>query len=173
MKKQILITIAIIIALILLDQVSKLLILNHYGGREVLELCYETASYCSTDKIMVIPGLISFTFHFNEGGAWGLLFGQMFVFYGITLASFFLFYVMLKDINFKTKKIYTSAVLLMIPGAIGNFIDRLFFQKVTDFIHFEFISFPIFNFADIFLVVGVSLFALDVILEDVLKWNKK
>lgn len=172
MKKQLIISFAIIIALILVDQLSKLAILNYYGGRTQLELCYETSQFCNIQSFTVIPYLVSFTFHFNEGGAWGLLFGQMTFFYIITLAAFVLFYFLLKDINFKTKKFYTAAVLLMIGGGIGNFIDRLVHQKVTDFIRFDFISFPIFNFADIFLVVGVALFAIDVLFEDILKWKK-
>ncbi len=172
MKKQIIISAIIIVFLILVDQGSKLLILNYYGGREHLELCYDTSLACGVESFTVIPFLISFTFHFNEGGAWGLLFGQMNIFYLITIFAFVLFYFMLKDINLKTKKFYTYGVLLMISGGVGNFIDRLFFQRVTDFIRFDFIQFPIFNFADIFLVVGVILFAIDVLLEDILKWNK-
>ena len=172
MKKQLIISAVIILALILVDQISKTAILNYYGGREHLEICYETHTSCGIESFTVIPYLISFTFHFNEGGAWGLLFGQMTIFYFITAAAFVLFYFLLKDINFQTKKFYTYAVLLMIGGGIGNFIDRLVHQKVTDFIRFDFISFPIFNFADVFLVVGVILFAIDVLLEDVLKWTK-
>lgn len=173
MKKQMIISISIILGLILLDQVSKLMILNHYGGRDILEVCHDTATYCATPAIKIIPGLISFTFNFNEGGAWGLLFGQMMIFYVITLGSFVLFYFLLKDINLQTKKLYTYGVLLMIAGAIGNFIDRLFHQRVTDFIRFDFIDFPIFNIADICLVVGVTMFAIDILLEDVLKWKKQ
>ena len=172
MKKQLIITFSIILGLILLDQVSKLIILNHYGGRDALTACYEAGFSCGIQSITIIPGLLSFTFHFNEGGAWGLLFGEMFIFYLITLGSFVLFYFLLKDINYKTKKLYTSGVILMIAGAIGNFIDRLAFQKVTDFIRFDFIQFPIFNIADICLVIGVILFSADILLEDVLKWKK-
>lgn len=172
MKKQLIISIGIIILLILIDQISKLMMLNYYGGREFLEACYDNNTACNINSFTVIPYILSFTFHFNEGGAWGLLFGQMTFFYIITLAAFVLFYVLLKDINFKTKKFYTYGVLLMISGGVGNFIDRLFFQRVTDFIRFDFIQFPIFNFADICLVVGVILFALDVLLEDVFKWKK-
>lgn len=172
MKKQWIITISFILGFILLDQVSKLIILNHYGGRELLTTCYETSQVCSIDSITIIPKLLSFTFHFNEGGAWGLLFGEMFIFYIITLGSFVLFYFLLKDINFKTKKLYTYGVLLLIAGAIGNFIDRLLFQKVTDFIRFDFISFPIFNIADICLVIGVIMFSIDILFEDVFKWKQ-
>lgn len=171
MKKQLIISAIIILALILVDQLSKTAMLNYYGGREHLEICYETRTSCNVQSFTVLPYLVSFTFHFNEGGAWGLLFGQMTFFYIITAAAFVLFYFLIKDIDFKEKKFYTYGVLLMISGGIGNFIDRLVHQKVTDFIRFDFIDFPIFNFADIFLVVGVILFAIDILLEDVLKWK--
>ena len=78
----------------------------------------------------------------------------------------------MKDVNWKTKKWYTTAVVLMIAGGIGNFIDRLLFQKVTDFIELEFMQFAIFNFADMCLVVGVILFGIDLVLEEVYGKNK-
>ncbi len=169
MKKHLLIAFAIIVGLIVLDQVTKLLILNYYGGREVLTNCYETADvFCQIDSITIIPGVLSFTFTFNEGGAWGLLFGEMGIFFGITILAFGLFYFLLKDIDLKTKKFYSYAVILMIAGGVGNFIDRLLYHKVTDFIRADFIDFPVFNVADICLVVGVILFAIDVFWEDII-----
>ncbi len=45
------------------------------------------------------------------------------------------------------------SALLVLAGAIGNGIDRLFVGYVVDMIELEFISFPVFNIADIFVTV--------------------
>jgi signal peptidase II len=55
-------------------------------------------------------------------------------------------------------KTYTIGFGLIIAGAIGNFIDRIMLGYVRDFIMFDFWhSFPIFNFADCCIVIGVVL----------------
>ncbi len=51
----------------------------------------------------------------------------------------------------KKWEIYSSA--LIAGGAIGNFIERVLYQKVTDFIAIW--NFPVFNMADTFLFLGV------------------
>ena len=78
--------------------------------------------------------------------------------------------IFLKDVNFQTKKLYSIAVILLIAGAIGNFIDRMVYKEVIDFIDFIIFGydFPIFNIADICLVIGMIMFGIDVLLEDVL-----
>ena len=47
--------------------------------------------------------------------------------------------------------------ILVISGAIGNFIDRAFRHYVVDFIYFEPIDFPIFNVADMYVVIAAAL----------------
>ena len=44
---------------------------------------------------------------------------------------------------------------LLIAGGLGNFLDRLFRLHVIDFIYLKIINFPVFNFADICVVIGV------------------
>ena len=67
---------------------------------------------------------------------------------------FVVFYLYAMKKNYRWLK---YALTFVIGGTIGNFIDRLAFNGVTDFLGFIFGSyyFPIFNFADTFLVVGV------------------
>ena len=54
--------------------------------------------------------------------------------------------------------LYTAAIVF--AGAMGNFIDRVFRGYVVDFIYFSLIDFPVFNVADIYVTVGVALFAI-------------
>lgn len=54
-------------------------------------------------------------------------------------------------------KTYSIGMGLVLAGAVGNLIDRVFFGYVRDFIKLEFIDFPIFNFADICLTIGAIL----------------
>lgn len=124
----------------------------------------------SDGRIEVIKGFFSFTLSYNDGAAWGILSGSMIVFYVITIAAFGVFYMMIKDVDFKNKTFYSIAVTLLIAGAIGNFIDRLVYKEVIDFLDFIIFGydFPIFNVADICLVVGMIMFAIDVLREDVL-----
>ncbi|MPN31870.1 Lipoprotein signal peptidase [bioreactor metagenome] len=44
----------------------------------------------------------------------------------------------------------------ILAGALGNFIDRMRIGYVVDMLRFDFINFPIFNLADVFLTLGVS-----------------
>lgn len=160
MKKHIIIIIAVILSLVAIDQITKILIVNQ------LEI---------GEDIVVIENFFTITSHRNDGAAWGILGGNMIFFYMITIVAIGLFYYLLKDINFETQKLYASGIVLMISGGIGNFIDRILFQEVVDFIDidlFSYTTFPIFNIADICLVVGMIIFVLDVILEEVFKWKQ-
>ena len=56
---------------------------------------------------------------------------------------------------FIKKKINRIITALLIAGTIGNLIDRILYGGVRDFINIQIFNFPIFNFADIMLSVGV------------------
>ena len=69
-----------------------------------------------------------------------------------------------------SKKVYPSiffksAVGILLGGTIGNLIDRLVFKGVRDFIYFKSINFAIFNFADIFINVGVYMIIIYLIID--------
>lgn len=110
------------------------------------------------EQITVIENFFYFTSHRNSGAAWGILQGRMYFFYVITV-------IVVAGIVYYMQKYGKDSVILAISlslvlgGAVGNFIDRLFRKEVVDF--FDFILFgydyPIFNIADSALVVGVIL----------------
>ncbi|WP_445659502.1 signal peptidase II [Aeribacillus sp. FSL M8-0254] len=110
------------------------------------------------ESIEIINGFLYITSHRNKGAAWGILQNQMVFFYVVTII------VVVAIIYYMQKYAKQNAMLgvalsLMLGGAIGNFIDRLFRKEVVDFIHTYIFgyNFPIFNIADSSLTIGVIL----------------
>lgn len=141
---------------VLLDQVTK-----HYFK----------ASYTGVDTVF-IRGLIEFSYAENTGMSFGLLKGQTFLFMIITLFALGLFGYLFLDIEFKTKKVYSIAIVLLIAGTLGNAIDRVFLRYVIDFMHFPFLDGPLSllnipnfynNFADMYLSIALVLIFIDTI----------
>lgn len=141
-KKDLVIVFAIIVGAFLIDFVTKVI---------VLEKMTEGKS------IPIIGDFFQLTFAKNTGAAWSMFSGKMSFLVLMTLLSLAVFCYFLKDVDFKKNIMYSLSISLMIGGTLGNFYDRLFRGYVVDFIHFNFFGydFPIFNFADIFLVSGV------------------
>ena len=87
-------------------------------------------------------------------------------FYVITLVALcFLLYLLFTSNN--ESKFYILSILMMIAGTLGNFYDRIVYQYVIDFLDFIIIGydFPVFNFADICLTVGVGIYLLVYFIE--------
>ncbi|AOH54214.1 signal peptidase II [Peribacillus muralis] len=119
------------------------------------------------ESIEIIENLLYITSHRNRGAAWGILQGQMWFFYIITIAVIIgLVYYIQKMA--KQSRLLGVALGLMLGGAIGNFIDRIARQEVVDFVHtyiFSY-SFPVFNVADASLSIGVGLLVIHMLLEE-------
>ena len=130
----------------------------------------------STGKMVTfIPHLIGFELTYNDGAAFSLFGNLPEVPRRILLISFSTIgaIVMIVVLAMKYKKLnwwYKSSLYLMLAGCIGNFIDRVFYEKglVIDFIRFIFWKkFAIFNLADVFLVVGAFLLIIAVVIEEI------
>lgn len=100
----------------------------------------------------LIPGLISLSGARNTGAAFSLLSGQTWLLPLLSgvLTAGILAYI----IKARPRGLPGMGLALMLGGAIGNLIDRVLLGYVIDFIRLDFISFPIFNLADIAVVVG-------------------
>ncbi|CDQ40188.1 MULTISPECIES: signal peptidase II [Virgibacillus] len=126
------------------------------------------------DQITIIDNFFYITSHRNTGAAWGILEGQMTFFYIVT-AIVVIVVIYYMQMYAKESKWLAIALSLVLGGAIGNFIDRLFRQEVVDF--FDFIifgyDFPIFNVADSSLVIGACLIILAMIMDEVKKGKVK
>lgn len=107
-------------------------------------------------SIEVINNFFYITYSKNYGVAWSLLSGKQYI--SIIIAVLVLIY-LLFDIN-KRKKLVFFDILgysLLIGGIIGNLIDRVIYGYVIDYLDFYIFNYnyPIFNFADICIVIGV------------------
>ena len=139
--------------LVILDQAVKMCVAN---------------SIPATDSVKVIPGVIDFVYVKNRGAAFSFLANKA---YGITILSIvsLLFcvgvvaYVIVKK---PKNKIFRASLMLMFAGAFGNAIDRIFRGYVVDFIETTFISFPVFNIADIAITVGALLLIIYILFFD-------
>lgn len=109
-------------------------------------------------SISLIEGVLELKYLENRGIAFGMLQGAVvffIIFYIIIFAAVVYFFIKLPKESYYIP-LYAT-LLLMTGGGIGNFIDRVFRGYVVDFIYFSLIDFPIFNFADIYVVTGCIL----------------
>lgn len=125
------------------------------------------------ESIPIIENIFYLTSHRNPGAAWGILQGQMWFFYMITLivVGIIIYYI---EHYAKTNRLLGISLGLVLGGAIGNLIDRVRFQEVVDFVDVYIFSYdyPIFNVADSSLVVGVILIGIITLFEEVRKDKK-
>ena len=109
------------------------------------------------DSFQVIPYLLNFTYIRNEGIAFGIYFeGAKTIFIILPiLFTVYLFY-LLKNEEFQDK-FSQLALYLIIAGAIGNIIDRVFRGYVVDFIDFHLngMHWYVFNVADSSVTIGL------------------
>ncbi|WP_010270078.1 signal peptidase II [Paenibacillus senegalensis] len=154
----------IAIIVIALDQFTKRLIVNN------MEL---------GDTIPVLGDFFQITSHRNTGAAFGILEGQRWFFIVTTTVVVVAIIIYMTRLLKEKKKFLPFALALLLGGAIGNFIDRLLFGEVVDFLKFRFqfnwfgqwvdYTFAIFNVADAAIVVGVFL----VIAESFISWRRE
>jgi signal peptidase II len=139
------------LAVLVLDQLSKALVVARFAMYEVLP---------------VIPGFFNLTFVTNTGAAFGLLAGeqtlarQLFFVAVAVAALLFLFY---SYRHFRGQgALFAHAIGLIAGGALGNLVDRLRLGAVVDFLDLYIGShhWPAFNVADMAISVGVGLFLL-------------
>lgn len=108
--------------------------------------------------IIVIDKILEFSYLENRGAAFGSMQGKQTFFIIITsILMLFLVYVLYKVPKTKYYHPMIVTVVVLISGALGNFIDRVSNHYVVDFISAVFIDFPIFNVADIYVTCSMIL----------------
>ena len=113
------------------------------------------------NPIVIVKNFFFITYTENSGSAYGFLAGKPWAqtfFKILTLVALVLFVFLYVYSYKKNHLLMTYSVAFIAGGTIGNFIDRVAFGKVVDFMSAEFFGnrlFGVFNFADLFLTAGV------------------
>ena len=109
------------------------------------------------EHIDVIPGVVSLTHIRNAGAAWSMMEGKTWFLVLMPIAVIAAALVYMYRHRSGSKLMMVSLALVM-GGGIGNLIDRVRMHEVIDYIKCELFDFPIFNLADICVVVGAIMF---------------
>jgi len=147
MKNKYIYIISIIILLI--DQISKLIVIN-------------TITYLK--EINIIPNFFSLMYVKNTGGAFSIFNNNVIL---LTIISVICLIFIIRYIIKNNKKLFLEdlSIAFITGGLLGNLIDRIFRSGVIDFFKFKIITydFPIFNIADIFIVIGIFIIMISTI----------
>lgn len=114
----------------------------------------------------VIPGILSLNHIRNFGAAWSLLEGKMWFFTVVTIIAVVVILTLMIKNRSNGNRWFMIGLTLILAGAIGNFIDRVRLGYVIDMFQIDFMNFPIFNVADISLVIGVICVLIYIILDE-------
>ena len=114
------------------------------------------------ESIPVVNNVFHITYVRNPGGAFGLLASRpgFFILANVVIIALLIYiYREMKPIS----RLMAAAVGLLIGGAFGNLYDRILYGTVIDFLDFR--IWPVFNVADIGIVVGAGLLAVFLLWE--------
>ena len=147
--------------LVFVDQWLKKLAVEHLMGKE---------------DIILIKNFIGFSYAENTGAAFSMFSDNTMALSVVTLIL--LVGGILAMLFMKPQgKLVNICAVLIIAGGAGNLIDRFANAFVVDYIKTLFIDFPVFNFADILVVVGCFVLSgyliFDIIKEEIEKKRAK
>ena len=128
-----------------LDRYTKLFILNNFN-----ENTYYLNDYINLDLV------------WNTGIGFGLMSFDNQIFYNLISAIIALVIIFLLFYAIKSKRLEKFSFSIIIGGALGNFYDRISYNAVPDFIdiHYKNFHWFTFNFADIFITIGIIIYLL-------------
>ena len=150
MKNKNILLILLSVNLILVDQLIKFVV----------------CKYLYNSQAIAIKGFLNITYVENTGGAYGIASNNVAIFAIITaiLIALLIGYLMIRRRNINACE--KTSIISIISGGIGNLIDRVFRGFVVDYIDVNpIIKFPMFNFADILIVLGCITLIINLILR--------
>lgn len=141
-------TLIISVAVILLDQITKIWVDKMMPLHHTIE---------------IIPNFVALAYLRNTGAAFGFLAGgysvyRIVFFIGVSIIAIGCIFYLLRLVR-PEKKITLLSLSLILGGALGNMVDRLRLGEVIDFIllHYYDLHWPAFNVADSAITIGVVL----------------
>ena len=142
--------------------------LKHYILGIIIILIDQLSKYLIIDKyISVIPNILEFNYTKNIGGGFGIGNINIVMIFSIIIILGIIAYLIVK------RKNITNFIpfILILSGSIGNLIDRIFRGYVIDFIDVNIFNYPNFNIADMSIVIGVFILLI-LIIKKILKYKK-
>jgi signal peptidase II len=141
-----------------LDQLTKIMVDRHLGY---------------ADRVPIIEGFFYLTHVRNPGAAFGLFAdaegpARLLFFVSVSLVAIAIILSFFRQLA-PGDRLSALALGMILGGATGNLIDRLTRGEVVDFLHFRLwggYSWPDFNLADSFIVVGVAILMLDLLASE-------
>lgn len=111
----------------------------------------------------IIPDFFSISYVKNTGAAFSIFEGYSIIF--IIIAILAIIYIDKKFIKERLNKLQMILFALLVGGILGNLLDRIIYGYVIDFLSFKIGNyyFPIFNIADICIILGVCLLIIDIV----------
>lgn len=142
-----------IIVLVIIDQLIKLIVLNTIAK--------------TGESISIIPNFLQLTYVENFGGAFGIFMTRILLI-GINLLIIFVVIKLLTNKKYDFDNKAKLGFSLILAGGIGNLIDRIFRGYVIDYMDItQILNYPVFNFADICIVIGVILIMVMIIVNTI------
>lgn len=143
---------ALVGAVVFIDQLSKFFALRYLSPHA---------------PVLLIPQVLDLTLVRNSGVAFGLFSGYAPALFTVITVSLVVLFLVANRSHGKTAH-KTSiadrwALSLILGGAIGNWVDRLRFGAVIDFIDFR--VFPVFNIADTAITIGVGIYFIHIFMS--------
>lgn len=123
------------------------------------------------DTIPFLPGLLSLSHIHNTGAAFSILEDMRWLLLAITAVS--IIGIIIYMVKAKLSVLERTAISFILGGAIGNAIDRILLGYVVDMFNLDFITYPIFNIADCFIVIGGTIFCICFIINSYKDENGK
>lgn len=166
------ISLLIVLALTGADQLIKYLIVANFEECAGHLKKYYTFSIGNFD-------VFSITHIRNTGAGWSILEGQtglLLAFTSIVMLAILVYMIVKRK---TMPKLEMLSLAFILAGGVGNLIDRVRmlvepdFGGVVDYINFEFINFPVFNFADICVVIGGIGFCILCIVSEIKDTKKR
>lgn len=149
-NRKLLILLITVLCLILIDQIVKFSVIKNIYKSEVL----------------IISGVLNLTYVENTGGAFGIGNNNtiIFIIVNIIVLTLITAFIVLKKSQLSMYGLIGLGLIL--AGGIGNLIDRVFRGFVIDYIDFNpLIRYPVFNIADIYVVIGCLIIAINLIVN--------